>query len=1534
MAEVTTSVRVLQSGKVYRQMFDAEVQLMKTFDVTKNKATTKGSHTKTTKLILPDLEETSRHRNLESNLTAANMFTERQKTWIDGMPNDAVTENPVLHRQVTTEAAVRLKETETDADIREVRGLPAIVHVTKKNSDIIQRIADKRKQRHDNTLDEMHHDLSVISNRVEPRITNIGDNLQKQLKEDDVIIEDTFRSISFDEDLVNFSHDQLEKVWIEVETHSSTRREWIKLTNEWFNQVEDERLEAIAGVLRKYTVILEKIASLPSPDIHRLIEKEAMMINQSVLANRRAYAKLNTNLLEGDIEREITQHRTWSERFKDWKKLNAEVAVKQFIEFMQSEEIVSPPEVAKVMATLLDEQKELSERRFSIMEQIRELKPPSSTKSSVYKWNTALTKAHEDIDKLHIKLLKLLHEKYETACQICLTEIEKYKQNLLTSKVCDEEDMRRIVNDHLLPLVGNQLRSFEKKLEGMDKSLENLASQTEVQLKQLFKFAQGAAHLWDVHELGLAKQERKLQNELEQTRLLHDTDNQERESKLDVMLDRLRQESSEEALNHYLEQCMEMLSHIKEGYEDFHIQQLDKVSAYPDLVKEELQRYDASVCKYYQVDRERPQLPEGGKKSKNKSEDKSDQSDESEIEKAVIEILTTVRGTSFYVPTVTADLDDSADDKKDNLAFLTEIKDSGNKPEYIENVFIDPAYVRDLKSHVRMSFLNHLEEWKVKALQNTEVVTKNKSEELESEVDLRLHLHAPRAKRIEVDVRNVRAAELVLHKERVARHCRGITAALSSLKHNFSEMTTQHDEQAADFRAGIEKMENIYTNATKSSKLLELTKSLRTDLACYIDEVKTSLREFRRNLDTTLGRLRESNAQCVRSFKLFCEGGNFSPDETIPLRKKLEKMSQKVDAAEGVVMRDLEGMESRRLDQATELTHKFEDKFRNHLVDLTFIENMRRWLSNAQVRIKTEVAHSNGMASEVFGHLNTLRRRVDACERPNIDKEHVTPSMLHSYVQDITECLKKRAVHLNVHKPTPVQASDTLVISHSSSDVASTIRPPSASLPTPSAGPRALTRSLSPGKGTNKVPSRQALDPQTTPAYSSRAARQATEDSAIGVIKNILRAQRGKSSDLDDARSIMTGTSRPPPSTTNSQFGQPARSQRNYQRQATLVSIAGTESDTGKRSVVENTSSGVYRRRESKFETKYMIFGVKPPEGSHFMAKIQQILYESLDGMLSTAEIYYKQKGSKPSTRPQLIQDNFDTCADVVMEKLHKYEDQADDLHNTSLQDFRDVLRELEHELCHVPRLILEDLLQQELEALQDNQDKWEADFTSHEQGWEREKKSHKHKLRPILGHPDQEDALKELSQRENQRQENHVQGIKSNADSMEAGVRRSASHFLHQTLKISSHMLEEFDELLTIDDVLIGRVPPRKELTSVLMRRRQAGYDMHEVADPSFGDKPIVERGTRQWQPPDCSVLRLEGEPTREITDVIQTTSTTLPHVKVAAVRDDVIEMYSKAQMEALGAIEERRSTRMEGEKRWAANWEESLDNVRGLYE
>uniref|UniRef100_F6XA93 DUF4456 domain-containing protein n=1 Tax=Ciona intestinalis TaxID=7719 RepID=F6XA93_CIOIN len=1661
-------VRVLQSGKVYRQMFDAEVQLIKSLEASKQRK--KENSTKPGGVQLPNIienkPEISHPERHKSKLTAANILSERQKTWTEGMPNDSVTENPVFYRQMTTEAAAKHEESETDIEAREVRGLPTIVHVTKKNSDIVQRIADRRKEKHDIALDEMFHDLGMISNRVEPRITSIGENVQQQLSDDDVKIEAELKPIMDDESLINFSHQNLLEVWTQIETHSTTRRQYIKNTNEWFNQVEDERLEAIAGVFRKYSAKLIKIASLSTPDVHRLIEKESMMINQSILANRRAYEKLNVNLMESDIQRELDQQRTWSERVTDWKKLNAEFAVQKFIEFMKSPDVIDPPGVKQVMETFLNEQKSLSAVRQQILEQMGELKPPSSTKPSVYKWNTALTKANEDIDKLHLRMVRQLHEKYETVCQSCLTEIEKYKQNLLISKVCDEDDMRRIVNDHLLPLVGNQLRSFERRLEKMDQMLEELATRTEHQFRGLFKFAQGVSHLWDVHEIGLAKQERKLQSELEQTRQLHDVDNQEREGKLDIRLDRLRQESTDEALSLCLEQCLEMLAYIKEGYEEFHAQQMDKVSEYPGMVHEELVKYDEAVCRFFNVNRDKPseehlmsltrrrlhqkksrqKKPKSREKKarlkflvkknsgskqqnrwlriynevycentailllfllikepdKEKPRDSSKEEEEkgedgTELERVVREILKTETGTSFYVITVADKEDFEEEDEKDddedagkNRIFMTQSQEQlkVNKLFWFKDInhqrheeivsyqfgivvillyvlfilmYIKTAYMCDtivfisnisvsklkpssvisevkqifiLSKNVRMSFLNHLEQWKEVAHQNSEVTCKNKQEELVSELDLRLHLHDPRSKRIEMDVRNVRAAELVLHKERVGRHCKGITAALSSLKHNFTEMTKQHDETATEFRGRVEKMEDVFISATKSTKLVELTNNLHNDLGCYVDGVKSSLRQFRQKLDNTLGRLRESNAQCVKSFKLFSEGGNFSPEETIPLRKRLEKMSQRVDASEGAVMRDLEGMESKRIDQATEIVNKFEDRFRNHLVDLTFIEKMQRWATNSQIRIKTEVAYSNGMAAEVMSHLSTLQRRVDACERPNIDKETVTPALLRSYEVDIMECLHKRSVYLNCAKPQATTYTLTKCTYRLNIVVRATKPEDTTSKqlsfldkqkldsqssvpydthisnltpnfnPTPSTVQRGATRGASAGsKATHKAASRMGLETQGT---YSRGGRQPAEDAAIGVIKNILR--------------LLCHTTGP------------SAKHRAFQRHNTLASITGSvaESETSRK----QTSDG---RRETKFELKYMIFGTKMPEGSHFMAKVHQILYEALDGMLSTAEIYYKQKGNRLPTRPQLIQDTFDQCAEKVVEKLSSYERQSDGFHNASLQDFRKVLLALEEELCSVPRLLLHELLDKELAVLQQGQAQLEAKFLNKEKTWQDMKKSNKNELRPTLGHPDRAPVLKQLYDMECTRQTEHVEGVVEHAKLLKANITQSASCFIEQLSSLSHELLLEFDRLLTVDDVYVGRIPVRREHTSVLLRRRANGVDMNDVADPAFGIKPVVERGPKQW--PGCEGGRLSLDaPYNEgyffLTETTSTSSTTLPHTTVVSQRDAVLRMYEEKHKATLEKIQREEEVRLQGEQRWKMNWEDSISGVKNLYE
>ena len=59
---------------------------------------------------------------------------------------------------------------------------------------------------------------------------------------------------------------------------------------------------------------------------------------------------------------------------------------------------------------------------------------------------------------------------------------------------------------------------------------------------------------------------------------------------------------------------------------------------------------------------------------------------------------------------------------------------------------------------------------------------------------------------------------------------------------------------------------------------------------------------------------------------MFSDGGNFCPEEIDEYRKRLEKMALKVDSSEGFIMADLEGMESKRLDQAMKVSHEFEDR--------------------------------------------------------------------------------------------------------------------------------------------------------------------------------------------------------------------------------------------------------------------------------------------------------------------------------------------------------------------------------------------------------------------------------------------------------------------------------------------------------------------------------------------------------------------------------------------------------------------------------
>ena len=61
--------------------------------------------------------------------------------------------------------------------------------------------------------------------------------------------------------------------------------------------------------------------------------------------------------------------------------------------------------------------------------------------------------------------------------------------------------------------------------------------------------------------------------------------------------------------------------------------------------------------------------------------------------------------------------------------------------------------------------------------------------------------------------------------------------------------------------------------------------------------------------------------------RMFSDGGNFSRDEIEVYRKKLERTAGQIDKAETAILREMEKLEKRQLEEATKVMNQFQERF-------------------------------------------------------------------------------------------------------------------------------------------------------------------------------------------------------------------------------------------------------------------------------------------------------------------------------------------------------------------------------------------------------------------------------------------------------------------------------------------------------------------------------------------------------------------------------------------------------------------------------
>ncbi|XP_029467811.1 coiled-coil domain-containing protein 180 isoform X2 [Rhinatrema bivittatum] len=1190
---------VVPSGKVYRQIFDAEVQLVRSLREARARAAQHVFPLESVRIPLV--------RDVETR--AGTLLSPRQQLWTESMPNDGVTENPVFYREFMTAVNQKTQESEAEIAAREVRGLADVIVPETADTGFLQRLTENRRECHEAALAALQQKLVHISKDMEALVLTNGKSFQSKLTISDRNIERLFEKIENENDRIHFKFQDFKEVWVSITQDSLCRRQWIKDLDKTLTNLEGDRAKQIGDVLKEYTKTLEKISYLMPHDVCRLIHKEAMMINQAMLANLRAIAKLSMNLVEAVLKRETSQWLRWQDIVKSWKSLQKELVIQKFREYIDREEVQNPESVKEVLNLMVKLQGELNEQRLQHLHSVRELLPPISTKSQVDEWYTILVDLNKEIDNFGVQCLSNIRIQCETICQQCVSEIQQRRTQLVDLKVCYLEEAQKFVIANLFPLVGRLQKKFEEELELIDKALVKLTRHINVSCKDLFKYSEAAVNLWDVLESGLLQQEKLLQRKLKECREQHDAENQVKEANLDMILDKLRQESFQQELDNTTQKALDALEDIRTGYEMLHRNQVEIVATYPRSILTEITSYTSSISQYFgvkeifgqelfQVDAEITQ------------------------DDVPVESFTTSNGNTYTIfpskelaPPITEEV------------FITEVTVAEELPVYLQQIFIPENTFTELKEGIRLGFFEHLEMWFDQAISESQSIVASKTDELTSELELSCHLQEPRAQRIEKDVRHVRAAELLLHQERVDSHCEGVKEALKKLKLEFILLKDNMKNETKNFRQTISNMEHIFLSATKSDKLVALSSSLRSRQDSHMERVRVALRNYRQHLEETLGILRDSNADFVKSFRLFSAGGNFSPEEFGMLRNRLLKASKDIDAAERFIMTDLEGMESKCLEQATEIISKFEEKFQTLTTDMIFMENIQRHLTHLQVKIKAEVAISNLQAQKVHDSLECFMKKIDACTQSNMDKEAVTSEELYNYAESVMDDMVNRSKYLNC-------------LLDSTPDLT---EPP---LQGSIAAAAARSETFRQETKVTFLNHESLLQP-------SQMGRLVVEDAAVSLIKSILESQhphKEPEQERIDSRQVIG---------------------------IEFLQMATALSPHSPGQATDGTYSSITTATKKLGPAQNQELSIPLISFRHFKGKIAHILWESNNMLLALAEEFYSRKEKRFVARLECLQETYDQCANVFMLKLQSYQNQADEYYNACLQEFQEQLEQL-----------------------------------------------------------------------------------------------------------------------------------------------------------------------------------------------------------------------------------------------------------------
>ena len=1242
--------------------------------------------------------------------------------------------------------------------------------------------------------------------------------------------------------LYTFPLKQLDAMWDNSVRLLQRRAGVIAALQQKLDKIELERISQISELFKHYHKLYKDIAYLSNKDIDAVMDKEVYNSNVILLSNYKHHTQLIAQLKLENVIMLKSWRITWEGKLAMWRDLHIKDTIDKFVSFMRTPDITDCPEMKHMLQKRLAEIEGLEKRRATKVQSLTSLKPPKLKETDVLNWFEETCALSQELENINTKYLNQLHSLRGQMTLDCESVITRMLGSLITEGVTSPSEAETLKCLYFMPHVESWNKSNYGKVVELDELFVEREAEFKSNLQSLFHFHRKGAIIWSSHEIGINSMNTELTDRVKVCRNKHDDINQQLESSLDILLDKMRQDTAEIELDQHFEYAKSSLDIISSAYNNFQDEMSEVIKSYPKMIFDKLELYSTQIKVHVGV---------------LKVSSMTVIREETEEELKQVE-------NSFELEDET-DKDDIYDEREENESvkesvFITE---SVSMPDAITKISdgFTLFYVGKVAQEAVEIYLHHLDVLTTEVMENTKITVEERLCELKSEIELRHHIHKPRVLRMKLDIYNVRLNELKNHEERIKQHSAGITLEVSILKDMFKELSLKHSKNGKIFKELVDGCMNSLPTLEKATHLTGLQTRVNLANNEHINNIKHDLSMFRNRMEEKLNDLRESNQSFGLAFKPFSEGGNFGPDEIDKYRKVLEKCNNKIDNCETYILTEIDGMESKCLDAATDVTNAFDAKYKLHIFEVTFLEKINSWMSNCQVKIKTEVAASNRNSKNLKKSVGDLKTLIDSCARPHPDKPKVQAEEILEHIPYIYNMISERIKYLDCSKHSSQPA---VKIAEHASPI--------------------------PVETTNE---------DETPTYFS----------TVNLTKSIIKMSKKKGNrsadtESDDKKRVIE---------INYEWFMS-----NHDKQEKII--------IPKRSKVRSDASDKQNKRTGSASSRSSLMSVVLKDVQSFMPIVKKILQETQSALYLASESYYSQSFS-PSLRTSMA-DSLELCMDSLNKRLNNYYIQADEYYNKCIEDLREVIIDVTNAYIEIPPLIFDDILEKSVTDVTQKTANVKLLFEKNSVKINERKENNKVLLKPILGHPNNQVDLNNLCRREEDRSLHAAEILSEFINDLRNIELASARQFTDNINDCACRMSHLFDELITIDDVMISRRPDKRLPPSVILKRQH-------VTQNSSGDlnTSYVEPGRV------ISLLNFSelcGRPFsagNERSDCIRSLKYTPVHeVVVRSMRDIYHEFKTRFDVvtEEIKGIQKRWE---DNEAKWKAQWVQSVRSVQDLY-